>query len=635
MEAAFGVRLLRALGSHYHYSPLAQELTGMFWVQGRTLGRQYLHTIPDETETDMLVAWGWNGWMSHQMPRARRHLKRIADDPDKILVAVDPRKSETAERADVHLRLRPGTDALLLKAMIAIIVQRAWYRGDFIAEHVSGFGEIAPLFHEFDARAAIEVCQLDYGQVRDLCKLMTTRNWCIHSDLGLLMNRHSTLASYLEMVLLALCGRIGVRGGNVIPGRLMPLGAHSDERDPRAWRTVTTDFPAIMGVFPPNVLPEEIVSHRPDKIRAVLVSGANPLRSYADTTAYEQAFQQLDLLVTLEVAMSETARLSHYVLPARTAYEKWDTTFFSWTFPEVYFQLRRPVLEPEGDPLEESEILIGLADRLGLVPKIPDALTEAAAGDRMQFAMALMQYAQSEPGAMKMMPFILGKTLGRALGSANLGAVWGLFQVAPRAFREDAARAGFDQGLAMGEQMFRAIMDHPEGLWMGKCDPESNLDALQTPDKLINLVVPEMESWLQGIDAGSESRALELPAEFSLILNAGRHFDYNANTIMRDAAWRDGREGCTLLMHPTDAEKLGLYDRQMVRVITEAGVEQIRLEITESARPGQVVMPHGFGFHFNGEIDGANANRLTKNTRRDPLAGTPWHKFVPCRVEGI
>jgi anaerobic selenocysteine-containing dehydrogenase len=96
LEAAFGVRLLRGLGSKFHYSALAQELTGLFWVTGRTLGRQHQIMVPDDHNTDMLVSVGWNGWMSHQMPQARRHLKRIAEDPEKLLVVIDPRKSETA-----------------------------------------------------------------------------------------------------------------------------------------------------------------------------------------------------------------------------------------------------------------------------------------------------------------------------------------------------------------------------------------------------------------------------------------------------------------------------------------------------------------------------------------------------------
>ena len=142
----------------------------------------------------------------------------------------------------------------------------------------------------------------------------------LHGDLGILMNRHSTVTSYLELILMAVCGRIGVPGGNIIPGTIMALGSHSDERNPKTWRTVTTDFPAIMGYFPPNVMPEEILADAPDRLRAVLVSGANPLRSYADTTAYEKAFAALDLLVTFEVAMSETAALSHYVLPVRSGF---------------------------------------------------------------------------------------------------------------------------------------------------------------------------------------------------------------------------------------------------------------------------------------------------------------------------
>ena len=199
-EAAFGVRLLRGLGSHYHYSPLAQELTGYFWVNGRALGRQYLGTIPDHHRTDMLVAIGWNGWLSHQMPQARRHLKRISEDPEKLLLVIDPRRSETAQRADIHLALRPGTDALLLRAMISMILQEGRQKNDYIASHVSGFESISPWFLDFDYRSAIKVCELEYEQVREVCDLLATRNWSCHSDLGILMGRpqHGQLVSRID-----------------------------------------------------------------------------------------------------------------------------------------------------------------------------------------------------------------------------------------------------------------------------------------------------------------------------------------------------------------------------------------------------------------------------------------------------
>lgn len=632
-DAAFGVRLMRALGSRYHYSPLAQELTGIFWASGRFTGKQYLFGIPDEHASDMLLAIGWNGMQSHQMPRAPLVLKEFSKDPDKLLVVIDPRKSETAELADIHLAIRPGTDALLTRAMIAIILEEGWRDRAYIEEHVSGFAEIESWFSGFDVKKALEVCELDYEKVREVCRLLATRKWCMHTDLGIYMNRHSTAASYLHLLLSAVCGRICVPGGNVIPGQIMPLGAHTDERDPKTWRTVTTDFPALMGVFPPNVLPEEILSEHKDRTRIVMCCQSNPLRSYADTSAYEEAFKKLDLLVTCELAMTETAALSHYVLPARSGYESWDGTFFTWTFPEIYFQMRRPVVEPLGEPLHLSEILVRLADALGVIPAIPQALMDAASKDRMTFGMELMKFIQENPKALSDMPFILARTLGAKLGSPNLAALWGLLQAAPKSFREAAVRAGFTPGITLGEEIFQAILDHPEGLIVGRVDPDENFSLIAHEDRKVHVHIPEMADWVNAIEPASEEEALQPDPAYPLILQAGRHMNMNANTLMRDPAWNQGRRDCTLVMHPDDAAGLNLTDGQQVRIVTEAGRAEIELEVTPATRKGQVIIPHGFGMVHDGKAHGVNVNRLTKNTYRDAFAGTPLHRYVRCRVE--
>ncbi len=636
-EAAFGVRLLRGLGSRYHYSPLAQELTGNFWAWGRLTGRQYLFAIPDHERTEVLLALGWNGMQSHQMPRARSFLSAMARDPKRTLVVVDPRLSETARIADIHLPVRPGTDALLLKAMIKILLQEGWTNRDYLFRWVVGHEEVAKWFEGFDPEAACRVCQLDYGQVREVVRLMATRRSSLHPDLGVFMNRHSTATTYLAMLLLAFCGRIGVPGGNVFCGYLMPMGAHTDERDPENWRTVATGYPAIMGTYPPNVMPEEILSEHPERLRAVVCSQSNPLRSYADTSAYEEAFSRLDLLVTCELAMTETAALSHYVLPARSGYESWDGTFFAWNFPEIYFQMRRPVVEPQGERLEVSQILVGLAGRLGLIPQIPDELVAAARSpDRLRFGAMLLGLARSNQAIRDNLPFVLAQTLGQQMGSANLAALWGLLAGAPGRFRQWAARAGFDPGPAMGEQIFQAILDHPEGLWIGRCDPEENLSVLCTEDQKLHVHIPEMENWILSITPQSESLALEAERRgWPFILMAGRHMDTNANTLMRDPAWNKGKRACTAALHPDDAAKLGLQDGQMVRVVTEAGWVEIELEVDQSSRPGTVIIPHGFGLLYQGKEHGANVNRLTSARHRDPLAGTPLHRFVPCRLEPL
>ncbi len=632
-EAAFGLSLLRSLGSQYLYSSAGQEFSGAWWVFGRMLGKQYNIAIPDEQETEMLVGWGWNGMESHQMPEAPRMLTEIANNPDKLLVIVDPRTSETARIADIHLALRPGTDALLLKAMIAIILERGWEHTGYLENYVEGFAGIRPWFAKFDSEAAIGLCQLDFRQVVELCRLMTEKSWCMHPDLGIYMGRHSTLNSYLMNILAVICGRFGVRGGNVIPGMVMPLGFHADERSPKTWRTVATNMPpAAAGAFPPAVVPEEIMHDHPERLRAVYVNGCNPLRSYPDTTAYEQAFAKLELLVVCDVVMSETAKYAHYLLPCRNAYESWDGTFFSWTYPGVYFQLRRPLVEPLGACREASRIFTDIADRLGIIPAIPEAVREAGRGNRLDFGARLMEWAAREPAVRGKMTFILAKTLGETWDSANKAALWGMLMTAPKSFRENAARAGFEPGIDQGDRIFQAILDNPQGLWVGQADTAYPMAGIATSSGKIAVDIPELANEVKTLNAAQEELDLRLPDAFPLILHAGRHMKNNANTLMRNPAWNTGRKACTVAMYPGDVEHLGLGDGQQVRVTTEAGSEVGELEISGEVRPGTVLIPHGFGLDYEGEVYGINVNRLTKNSHRDFL-GTPLHRFVPCRVE--
>ncbi len=634
-EAAFGLGLLRALGSRYHYSAIAQEFTGLFWTFGRLNGKQYLLYLPDEENTEILLGIGWNGMVSHQMPRAPLVLKEIAKNPDKKLVIIDPRESETAKVANLHLAIRPGTDALLIKAMIAIILEEGWQDQEYLKKHVNGFDQISPWFKNFDYREAINLCELDFITIKNLSQEICEKRTSIHPDLGVYMSRHSTVNSYLEYILMAISGNLCVKGGSIISGSVMPLGGHTDERDEKTWRTVETDFPALMGYFPPNVMPEEILSEKPDRLRAVLCSASNPLRSYADTNAYEKAFNELDLLVTCELAMTETAALSHYVLPAKSGYESWDGTFFPLTFPEVFFQMRQPIVESEGEPKEVGEIYTLIAEKLGLIPAIPETLKEAAKGNRLQFGGALMNYAKDEPKVLKMMPFVLAKTLGKELGSGNLAALWGMLMTAPKTFRDNAIRFGYNDSPILGDKVFQDIIDYPQGLFLGKVDVDDNFSMLKTEDKKIHVHIPEMEEWLKSIDAKSEKEALDYNDDYPFILMAGRHMSMNANTLMRDPKWNEGKRACTCAMHPKDADRLGFTDQQMVRVTTEAAHVDVELEITTDARKGQVVIPHGFGLNFNGGTYGVNVNRLTKNTHRDKFAATPLHRFVPCKVEAV
>lgn len=640
-QGPFSVGLLRAMGSQYFYNALAQELTGRYWADGECFGNQNRHTSPDLEHTDMVLMVGKNPMMSHHSPRARKHWPAFSKNPDNVLVVVDPRRSETAKLAHIHLPIRPGTDALLYRAMIAIILQKGWHDQAYIDAHVTGFDRIRPMFVDFDARAAMDVCELDYDQVVKVCHLFATRASSHESDLGVLMSRHSTLISYLENVLRSICGRIGVKGGNLFGMGLMsggPVKVRDREREKRAWRTVVTGFFPITNLYPPNAMPEEILNDHPERLRTVIVSGANPLRSFADTSRYEEAFQALDLLVTVDIAMTETAALSHYVLPALSAYESYDSGM-AYGFPDVFMQMRHPVVKPEGEQLEAAEIFTRLADALGLVPDIPESLQQAAdSGDRLRFGAELMSFVGENPGAVRSMQYVLAKTLGRSLGSVNQASLWGRMATLPPWAQEKATRAGFTPGPTMGDDMFQAIFDAPGGLIVGSVDRDQwdHFKVISTADGRINLDVPEMLEWLGEIEPALERAALTADeAVYPLIMSSGLHMDGNANTQMRDPAWNSGKTYHWFRMHPDDAAKLGLQDGQTVRVITEAGQEQTELKIDATTRPGYALMPHGFGLVHQGKSYGANANRLARNTHRDRLAGTPLHRYVRCRVEAL
>ena len=633
MEAGFGRTLLMSLGSQYHYSALGQELTGLFWVNGRAYGRQNLHLVPDLDRAENFLIIGWNGYVSNAgVNQARRRINEFSKDPNKQLIVVDPLLSETAKKANTHLQIRIGSVALFLKSLISIIVKEEWEDKTYISNHCQGFERIVSWFKNFDVVSALEVCGVGYDAVKKVARMYTTRPTAMRTDLGLLMDRQSTMNSYLEMILMAVCGRIGTPGGNVFNGHLMPLGPHSDELNERTWRTVETDIPAIMGYFPPNVISEEILSQKDDRLRAMIVSGANPLRSYADTLAYEKAFRELDLLVTIEIAMTETARMGHYVLPAKSAFEKWDTTFFSLTFPETYFQLRQPCCVALGGPLEEGDIFTRLADALGLLPEIPGALFEAICGDRKGFAAELVKWISQDTQNARLLPFILAKTLGKSLNSVHLAAIWGLLSMYPQHAADDLVRAGYELTPFLGDDLFKELLAHPEGILIGRLDPIKNLEKLRTPDKKIQLYIEEMVDWIHEIEPDAERAAID-NREFPLVLVAGRHFPYTANSIMRDPAWNDQKAVCTALMNKEELQSLGIEDGEDVWVTTDASRVRIPVEVSDMAAPGTVTIPHGFGLNYLGQDYGVNVNLLTKNTHRDRLAGTPLHRYVPCRVE--
>src|SRR5206468_1627142 len=202
-------------------------------------------------------------------------------------------------------------------------------------------------------------------------------------DLGVEQTRFSTLIAYLIRVLLALTGNLGRPGGNIFMETFTPPVVDPGRvREPE--RAVASGIPAIRalgnaGMFSPTLVPEEILVDHPERLRAVIVEGSNPLLSYSDAARWREARARLDLLVVIDPAMTETARLADYVLPTPVGYEKWETAAFPRGAPEVYVQVRPPVVPAPPDALPEPEIYARLCEAMRLYAPPPPELAALAA----------------------------------------------------------------------------------------------------------------------------------------------------------------------------------------------------------------------------------------------------------------
>ena len=179
--------------------------------------------------------------------------------------------------------------------------------------------------------------------VRELARLIGTASGgvSIFEDLGIQMAPHSTLNSYLEKLLVLLTGNFGVEGGMNLHTHFVPLvGGGGGSAAAAEATTPVSKHRLITGLVPCNVIPDEILSDHPDRFRAMLIESGNPVHSIADSRRMREAMQALDLVVVIDVALTETAREADYVLPASSQFEKWECTFFNLEFPHNVFQLR-------------------------------------------------------------------------------------------------------------------------------------------------------------------------------------------------------------------------------------------------------------------------------------------------------
>jgi anaerobic selenocysteine-containing dehydrogenase len=340
------------------------------------------------------------------------------------------------------------------------------------------------------------------------------------------------------------------------------------------------------------------------------VEGANPLRSYPDSKKFEEAFKALDLLVVIEPAMTETARLAHYVLPAKTGYEKFEASLFPKGFPQIYFHLRPPVCK--GPELAKQECDI--------------------------FNMILEKADVDVSG---LLPFAL---LKQAHQAGDHPGVLSLVRGACMMFAMQHRVALKDNGYITGEgddasELLQTLLDHPEGVHLSDTADENNLDCLKTDDGKIHLAVPMVLDMLREL-AIPEEIANTGHEDFPFVLQTGERTNYTANTIQRDNTWRALKLPTNYVrINTQDADRLHVSDGETVKVVTDRSTVSIPAKVSDDIYPGNVSIPHGFGMlHTNEETGslkqiGVNVNELIAAEHREPFTGIPLQKHIRCRIE--
>ena len=619
-----------ALGVRYRSNALAQEKTGEFWVCDEMFGG-WPH--PDVEHSDLAIFIGKNPWHSHGIPKARATLRAISKDPTRKMIVIDPKRTETADLADIHLAVKPARDAWLFAAIAATIVQQDMYDSDFLNMHITGHETLFNSLRSIDISSFADICGISEAMIQETAQLIAdSERVAVLEDLGIQMNRHSTLVSYLQRLMWVLTGNFGKPGTQYLPLGFGAIGAGR-----RLGKTPVTGAPIIAGLIPCNSVAEEILTDHPDRFRAMIIESGNPVHSLAESQTFRDAMAALDITVVIDVAMTETAMAADYVLPVANQYEKAEAAFFNFEFPNNHFQVRQPLFAPPENVLTEAEIHCRLAEAMGAVPEdIIDQLNTALEVSRIEFQTKVFELLSANPSLMGIAPALLHRTLAHYLpeNMRNAVGLWIPAMEFALANPDQVNRAGItDQGEGLGWALFDRMISSPSGFTFSSEDWEACWSRLGGGH--IQLGNGELIEEIDVLKAGAPA---ETNDEFPFLLSAGERRAYTANTIVRDPEWRRKDAQGALHIHPEDAARLNLGSGSTATLITEAGEAMVEVEISDRMMRGHVAIPNGLGLHYpdddgNPVLTGVAPNELTSLSMRDKFAGTPWHKSVPVRIE--
>ncbi len=519
------------------------------------------------------------------------------------LIVIDPRKSEVASRADLHLQVRPGQDAALLSAIIQIIIREELYDKDFCAEHTDGFTALDEATRAFTPEAAAQATDVPVEQIYEAARIFGAgpRGSAV-TGTGPEMGPHPNLVQHLSLALNAICGRHYRAGERVpnpgvltLPGPRLAQATSPQPQwltegvasriDPDIHETVVLSPYGPLNEMPTGLAADEMLEPGEGQIKALICVGGNPLLAWPDQEKTHRALAGLELLVCVDIKMAATAEMADYVLAPKICLEREDVTLLTdiW-HDKPYSQYTKAVVDARGDEIEEWQIFWELGKRMGLQLSLNE-----------------------EPVNMQTLPEKLD-----LLRSITRGSRVPIDDIA-------AQEGGHVQDV--------------EDIIALPADPETAGRLQLFPEGLAD----ELQSALSDMQASADK-------EYPHLL-VSRRMKYTHNSTGPEfALLRAKNSHNPAYMHSTDLQKLGIADGELIEVRSRHGAIPAVAAASDDVKPGVVSMSHSWGGSPDpaAKVDdkvremGSNTNRLIDNRNQtERYSAMPRLSTVPIQVRRI
>jgi len=624
--------LLRVLGSRSVFSASTVDQMPKQVAAGLMFGTGLSVPVPDVDRTDYLLILGADPLVSNgslmTAPDMKGRLRAIRARGGTVVV-IDPRRSKTAEEATRHHFIRPGTDALLLLAIVQTLFSEDRVRLGAAAPHVTGVERVREVAAPFTPERVASHCGIPADAVRQLAReLAAATSAAVYGRIGTCTQDFGTLASWLVDVVNTLTGNLDRPGGAMFPkaaaGQTNSRGAGGRGKGIRLGRHVSRvrGLPEVFGELPVAALPEEIETAGDGQIRALITVAGNPVLSTPGGARLARALAQLECMVSFDIYRNETTRHAHVILPGLSALEQshYDVAFTQLAIRN-FARYSPPVFPPPpGHPRDWESVLRVTAIVAGQGPGAdPAPLDDLVATQQVEAACG----ASDSP--------IQGRDPAEILAA-----------LAPRRGPErllDLMLRTGPYGDAFGKHpdgLTLAVLEaNPHGVDLGPLAPRLP-EVLRTPSGKIELAP---EAIVADVARAAERVGTPAPA-FVLVgrrqLRSNNSWMHNVRSLM------SGKPRCTMLVHPDDAARLSLAADGRARVRSRVGTVDIPVELTDAIMPGVVSIPHGWGHDADGAQlgvaaaqPGVNTNLLADHDRLDPLSGTSVLNGIPVAIEPV